>query len=345
MKVVLFLGAGFSVPFGLPAMDSFLEFIDNKNCVTDDERRFVYELLIEAREANSFLESSPTNLEDILSFAIMGDRTELLDKENNLRGPRLVRILRNVYSSIRRAESLFKDVGMLTTLLGRRFFDDGHSLCVITTNYDLMIDCALHQMGKPPNLGFEYGQHGGNSGREVGNLYALGGVPVFKLHGAVNWFSMNGGSGDVRVDGRLIEIALAEKGRAVIPVACQHQYEGPGTPVIVPPTFSKSDLHPLFKSVWSGAARSLVEANLLVFVGYSFPLSDVEMRYFLARSLTGNAGIRRILLVDPKARELHERITSANSGFGSHFRRLIHPIPAKWEEVHAAGAESILNLG
>jgi hypothetical protein len=66
MNIVLFLGAGFSAPFGLPTMNQFLEEVSRSDRITPEDREFIGQLVLEARRANSILESSPTNLEDIL---------------------------------------------------------------------------------------------------------------------------------------------------------------------------------------------------------------------------------------------------------------------------------------
>ena len=65
MRVVLFLGAGFSVPFGLPTMDQFFAAAESSKRISDEDKTFLNELRLESRQANSFLQSSPTNLEDI----------------------------------------------------------------------------------------------------------------------------------------------------------------------------------------------------------------------------------------------------------------------------------------
>ncbi len=92
MRIVLFLGAGFSAPFGCPVMNNFSEFVENSTKISADDKEFYNSLVLDARKANSFLESSPRNLEDILSFAVMGDRLGLLDNSFS----RIVRIIRDV---------------------------------------------------------------------------------------------------------------------------------------------------------------------------------------------------------------------------------------------------------
>ena len=66
MKIVLFLGAGFSAPFGLPVMDKFTRVAHDSGRLSKEDLEFLDELIREARSANAFLISSPTNLEDIL---------------------------------------------------------------------------------------------------------------------------------------------------------------------------------------------------------------------------------------------------------------------------------------
>src|SRR5437016_5805381 len=98
MRVTLFLGAGFSAAFGHPVMDSFLGFADASPRISNEDRDLLGRLILEARRANSFLESSPTNLEDILTFSEMGERLALTDGGGN-RTERLKQLIQRIYTT------------------------------------------------------------------------------------------------------------------------------------------------------------------------------------------------------------------------------------------------------
>ncbi|MCH8969015.1 MAG: hypothetical protein IIA66_07850, partial [Planctomycetes bacterium] len=98
MKLVVFLGAGFSRAFSLPVMSEFFD-VSNKSAVLNEEdKQLLVDLRRDTRRATSMLVGPSNNLEHILSFAMMAS----LD-QYNLESPRyrqLCDILRKVYSML-----------------------------------------------------------------------------------------------------------------------------------------------------------------------------------------------------------------------------------------------------
>ncbi len=328
MSLVLFLGAGFSVPFGLPTMDGFLDFADASTRLEGDDKSLLSQLILEARRANSFLESSPTNLEDILSFSVMGERLSLGKPEEN-RGERLRRIVQRVFTSAKSAASFWAQYERVPKLLGSRQHGPRPDVTFITTNYDLNIEAACQHAGWYSNPGFELHRSELDRVSISGSLYHDQGIPLFKLHGSVNWYLDSSAASGVVVEDRIVNMA----GGGRLPYCCAGDYESPSTPLIVPPSFLKPEMSSVLRTIWSGAARALSEASIIAFVGYSFPPSDTEMMYFLARALSENASLRRIWIIDPNADSLVARLRSPQSKTGSHFRDLIRPVAAKWQEL------------
>lgn len=68
--------------------------------------------------------------------------------------------------------------------------------------------------------------------------------------------------------------------RPWLPYPCASDYKAPGMPIIISPSFLKPDLPAALKAVWAAAARALSKANLVAFVGYSFPPADTDMMFF-----------------------------------------------------------------
>lgn len=333
MNLTLFLGAGFSAAFGHPVMDTFLGFADGCKRLTDDDRGFLGRLVLEARRANSFLESSPTNLEDILSFAEMGDRLGLTSKDEN-RNFRLRSIIQKVYTTIPSTEKYWDKYKQLAPFLGGKPSEFKGSLSFVTTNYDLNIECACWILETKVDPGFLIRREDTGALNVKGQFYETGGTPLFKLHGSVNWYTANGESGISVEDHIVYSREIGDGGSSLyFPRPCFGDYYGPAAPVIIPPSFLKPDLQPELKAVWSGAAKVLSTANVVAFVGYSFPSSDTEMMYFLARALAENAGLRAVYIVDPNADAIKDRLRSAGSKMGSHFRELIRTIKSPWERA------------
>jgi hypothetical protein len=341
MHLTLFLGAGFSAPFGHPVMDDFLSFADSNKRLTDDDRSFLGRLVLEARRANSFLESSPTNLEDILTFSEMGDRLGLT-QDNENRGERFRRILQKIFTSTLLIKDYWSRYSALHSLLGCKPSEFKGYLSFVTTNYDLNIESACVFLNAHTNPGFIPLHQNSDSVQSSQYLYATNGIPLFKLHGSVNWYLCDQEPG-IKIENRIVKVMGDSDENQIrsLPYPCTANYEPPSVPIIVPPSFLKPDLSKTMGMIWRGAAQTLSKANVVAFIGYSFPPSDTEMMYFLAKAFSENAGLRKIYIIDPSAEKLVERLRSASSKIGSHFRNLLKPIPMDWTEARLSFGEHI----
>jgi len=324
MKTVLFLGAGFSAAFGHPTMNHFLEEVASRTKLSDNDTSLVADLILEARRANSFLESSPTNIEDILSFAVMGDRLGLRGEDGKERAPRIKSIIGKVYSALKDEDNYWKQYRVLGNLLGKTASDWPEGLAIITTNYDLNIECALHYHNEASDYGFECTEL--REGQSA-SLCVKRGIPLLKLHGSVNWFKNEDPKGGVLVDARLIKVPAG----IILPRVCMENHKPGKAPLLVPPSFLKPELDSPLPQVWQKAAQHLNQAETVAFIGYSFPPSDVEMKFFLAKSLAGNAKLQRLLVYDIEADAIVVRLKAAQSGFGSHFRDFLVSRPGEWQ--------------
>lgn len=65
--------------------------------------------------------------------------------------------------------------------------------------------------------------------------------------------------------------------------------------LIITPTYMKelNNLH--IQNIWHNAYIELTEADEVVFIGYSFPEADFEMRYLLKRAIGNDTSIKVIL--------------------------------------------------
>ena len=57
------------------------------------------------------------------------------------------------------------------------------------------------------------------------------------------------------------------------------------------PTFLKDLSNPQYKLIWQNAGVELSEAERIIFIGYSLPSADFEMRQLLSRMVRDNAAI------------------------------------------------------
>lgn len=329
MRIVLFLGAGFSAPFNLPVMDTFLHFAANSRRITDEDKNFIKELTLDARKANSFLQSRPTNLEDILSFAVMGDRLGLTNSNNVERLPKIKHIIQKIYTQISDVDAYWNKYHPLKSFLGFDPRKPDYQLSVITTNYDLNIESALRFAGVSVNPSFNFRQCEGIYDSPE-NLYTSHGIPLYKLHGSVNWYEDNKNKDSFLVEGKIVTVMGDKSAEASLPLVCTDDYKNKYTPIIIPPSFLKPEFSRPISQIWAGAANALEEAQILSFVGYSFPPTDIEMKYFLAKALVNNVELRKIMIIDKNANSIVTRLKDNGSGFGSHFKDLLVPIENNW---------------
>lgn len=328
-RLVLFLGAGFSQPFGLPTMEAFRFFAHDSKRISDQDKGLLDEVFQRLAQANNILRSSRNNLEDALSFWMMGDRLRL-DGELE-QAPQLKRIIQRIYTSPgappseywNRFQALSRFLRLSTS--APRTFD----LVVITTNYDVCVESALAKLGMFASLPISASMCSHGSPSTTASLYSSGGVPVLKLHGSVNWFE-DPKDASISVDDRVVRTGLLSETPGELPYVCARDYEMPGTPLIVPPTFIKPELSKLLEHIWRTAAVELNAADYIAFIGYSFPPTDTEMRYFIGRSLADNRRLRRVFVFDNSAGRIVEQLSDPLRGYGQHFHELLAPINGDW---------------
>lgn len=70
-------------------------------------------------------------------------------------------------------------------------------------------------------------------------------------------------------------------------------------PVVVPPTWNKSQHHAQLQYVWGRAARELSEAYKIFVIGYSLPPSDEFFRYLYALGSVGDNSLQTFTVVNP----------------------------------------------
>jgi len=170
-------------------------------------------------------------------------------------------------------------------------------LCVVTTNYDLLIERALRHrpMKRTPMSGIYYGglarpqvlkglAQPWTVRRPQRYVELTGTLPLYKLHGSLNWSFEKG------------ELVMYQDMRAV--------FRKGGTSAIVPPVTEKT-VPDWLSPVWE-ECRSVLSACHTWFVcGYSLPPYDEA----LMKLFKGSGGdVERLFLSDPYARgELESR--------------------------------------
>lgn len=170
------------------------------------------------------------------------------------------------------------------------------SVSVITFNYDVGADLAMHQAGLGPNYGL-----GGPE--EASNQVAL-----HKLHGSLNW-GKDGQTGRVIAlpltfvrnlqyfDQQFVSLRIGTD--LAVQMKRLRGQDVVSEPVIVPPSWNKSDYHGVLSDVWASAARHLSEAEHIFVIGYSLPETDSFFRHLYALGSVGSRPLRRFEVFNP----------------------------------------------
>jgi NAD-dependent SIR2 family protein deacetylase len=196
----------------------------------------------------------------------------------------------------------------------------------ISFNYDILIDNALLATQGPE--GIDYGVSCANLGRPTN-----GAVPLFKLHGSLNWLYCS--------TCRDLEITLREKTMVLLKRGLRRadctRCGTPLSPIVIPPTFFKvlSNLH--LRNIWNQAENSCVQANRLVFCGYSFPDADIHVRYMLKRVERFQQKTPKVFVVNNHPRKSSEEANWEASRYRRFFvdKSVVHYTDISFEDFAA----------
>ena len=333
-KLLLFLGSGFSAEFGLPTTqqlrDRLLETPGNDPEVQRREQ-FISKTIGEFwQEVFGWNHGCPTpSLEDhFTQIDLAANSGHHLGPHY---GPRKLRAVRRM--TIHRVLKLL-DVRPAPSPLIDRFFrqlTERVGLTIVTTNWDIITERSLEQHHHP----FNYGPDAFDS---RGSAIPKQGIPILKLHGSGNWgycdccrnlitFALDMGKAAVHLHLFLEpdDFRLFDGGSQVADdlgdlhlrqcLACGGRW---GSRVA---TFSyRKDLSiPVFQTIWDLARLGLQQASRWLFVGYSMPHADIEIRHLLksaqlARMTPNNVSIEVVLKNDSAAADRYKRFFGLPDG-------------------------------
>lgn len=186
----------------------------------------------------------------------------------------------------------------------KRIRDEYHARSIVTVNYDILVEQALHSEPSRHRTapacyygGFQHVQvvrKLTNVVKQKAELVQLGNeIALYKLHGSLNW----------AWERHSPTLKIHQDVRAVF----RHDNEI-GPPAIVPPIPEKQ-MPMEFAQVWTEARKSLNECDTWIVCGYSLPEYDIALREFFGEILRLRKGTT-ILLLDPYSHALCGRWTS-----------------------------------
>jgi hypothetical protein len=168
---------------------------------------------------------------------------------------------------------------------------------IITFNYDIALDFALYYFSHSANYALD---------NEVLDQHS---IRLLKLHGSLNWARC-------KSCGKVMPLTLQElfkntmlvddNGDFPLKIASEMPRHlsccaGPvdPIPVLVPPTWNKTEYHSTLQNVWCQAAVELGEAERIYVCGYSLPESDIFFRYLYALGSVSKRRLKRFVVYDP----------------------------------------------
>ncbi|MBI2862884.1 MAG: hypothetical protein HYX89_08685 [Chloroflexi bacterium] len=110
---------------------------------------------------------------------------------------------------------------------------------------------------------------------------------LLKLHGSINWRVKRGYPRPYAIDSIVHQEAWQPRPEGDKPEYATIELHLEAAPFIVPPVLVKSTLveQPILRLVWSLAYNELEKAEQVVFVGYSFPVTDVAAGFLFGEAL------------------------------------------------------------
>ena len=141
-----------------------------------------------------------------------------------------------------------------------------------------------------------------------------------KLHGSLNWARCSkcgeiipwhiGGFFEkfhfpLLEDSQFVHLDLASQLSASGLKHCEQDVKP--DPVLVPPTWNKTEYHQNLSKVWSRAAAELSDAENIFVSGYSLPETDLFFRYLYALGSVGRTRIKRFWVFDPDEHNVRPR--------------------------------------
>lgn len=167
---------------------------------------------------------------------------------------------------------------------------------VITFNYDLVLDQALTRAGLPITYHLPPHQALIGAGPPISHLTPQDteGFSLLKLHGSTNWGICSKCKKDISV----FFDKMTSSAGILRNMKCRNCQEQAIQPMLVPPSWDKTEYQNLMQPIWNQAVTELRNATRICVIGYSLPESDAYFKYLLTLGLSENHGLYKFIVVD-----------------------------------------------
>ncbi len=332
--IVLFLGAGFSKPAGLPLMREFgtesrKDYAYLKKHADADPKATAHRLgareFVRAAETfYSFQElctsvltsrADTENLETVFGIAEMLHHAQV--KGLVLR--KQVVPVADVLTYIKLW--LWKIYQQLPILNHRyaidqspyeRFFEIlkpiADRVVVVTTNYDILFEYLACRHGMPVSYPMRSGPDLalGNTERFVVDAGSPGSIELCKLHGSINYFRTeprdpNSLAISRTLGGKIGRSRLPPTTPAILAVDAFQELKRNHPemmPELIPPTYAKLSRAVWVRDTWQAAFRAFQSSSRIVFIGYGMPETDGFFGAFLRAAFVKRGGLPEVRVIN-----------------------------------------------
>ena len=308
-QTVFILGAGASREAGGPLMSDFLDVAEGLQR-SSEAQPFQFQDVFSAISALSAAHSkSALELDNIESVFAAFEMATLFGKPLGSLGPDVVgRLSHQMRRMIARTLELsieyqFSDGRVKPPVPYEQFVEllqeinkrQRASISIITFNYDIALDYAFNYCG----LSSDYC---------LGASRMPNSAPLLKLHGSLNWARCKKCMGIVPWGIREYTQRFQHSSYAgnVFKEIVRHlkdfshcDQQVDEEPVIIPPTWNKTQYHQEIARIWRAASDELSNAENIIVIGYSLPPTDQFFRFLYAIGTIGPSRIKNFWVFDP----------------------------------------------
>jgi len=320
-KTVFILGAGFSVEAGAPIQARLLtkaiELHKDNPCNYDQDRFSIFESFLIDQLGYAESKLADVELEDIFTPL---DRC--LAESSQFRGIGLDQIMevreavfhvvgRTIQLALNDDEESTRYINKFAAYLTKKSairqeqnYRNSDPVSVISTNWDTLLDNSIYQhiTQKKHNAVVDYccyissrGEHDESIKPGLEKLGQGGfNVKLLKLHGSLNWLQCPRCMrlyATFQTEGSVIAQISEESCRHCDKNFPKEKGKHLLASNLIMPTYIKDLSNPQYKVIWQNAGIEVSEADKLVFIGYSLPSADFEMRQLLSRMTREKAQI------------------------------------------------------
>lgn len=323
-KNVFILGAGFSAGAGAPVIRDFFdrarELFDNSIARLEEAEYLQFKRVFDFRREMAAARERVTidldNIEDLFGLVEMSQRLGGASRETRDNTVYLIAKTLELTTKARKRSAVSFDspkegqelpecfnrhdgshsadvyhlfAAMLTGMLDDPAERAVRANSVITFNYDLVVDDALHWAGFKPDYALD---------RDLvqfptdWNFEKT--VPVLKLHGSTNWGICSNCNAIV-----VLPPLLTTSPAQFLRDRCKGCGKpGEFRPLLIPPSWDKTDYKDFVGPIWKRAVDEIASATRICIIGYSMPITDAFFKYMITLALARNPGLYSLTVVD-----------------------------------------------